>query len=141
MSLLLYNIIQQEGGEIMIAKTFGNFFKQKRISRGLTLREFCRIYELDPGNISKVERGLTKPPQSKESLAKYAAMLGIKEDSEEWREFSDLAATSAGKLPDDVISNEEIMNALPVLFRTARNESLNEETLIKLVSTIKKDLR
>ena len=41
----------------------------------------------------------------------------------------------------DVISNEEIMNALPVLFRTARNESLNEETLIKLVSTIKKDLR
>lgn len=125
----------------MIAKTFGNFFKQKRISRGLTLREFCRIYELDPGNISKVERGLTKPPQSKESLAKYAAMLGIKEDSEEWREFSDLAATSAGKLPDDVISNEEIMNALPVLFRTARNESLNEETLIKLVSTIKKDLR
>ena len=36
----------------MIAKTFGNFFKQKRISLGLTLREFCRINELDPGNIS-----------------------------------------------------------------------------------------
>jgi len=125
----------------MIAKTFGNFFKQKRISLGLSLRELCRIYEVDPGNISKLERGLAKPPQSQEMLAKYAAMLKIEEDSEEWREFSDLAATSAGKIPDDVISNEEIMNALPVLFRTARKESLNKETLMKLVSSIKKELR
>ena len=125
----------------MIAKTFGNFFKRKRINLGLTLREFCRIHELDPGNISKLERGLAKPPQTKGSLAKYAAMLKIENDSEEWPEFSDLAATSAGKLPEDVISNEEIMNALPVLFRTARKESLNEETLTKLVSAIKKDLR
>ncbi len=125
----------------MIAKTFGNFFKQKRINLGLTLREFCRIHELDPGNISKLERGLAKPPQSQGSLAKYAAMLKIENDSEEWRNFSDLAATSAGKLPEDVISNEEIMNALPVLFRTARKESLNGETLTKLVSAIKKDLR
>ena len=68
-------------------------------------------------------------------------MLKIKENSEEWREFADLAATSAGKLPEDVIANEEIMNALPVLFRTARKENLNEETLMKLVSAIKKDLR
>ncbi|MDD5095716.1 MAG: helix-turn-helix transcriptional regulator, partial [Dehalococcoidia bacterium] len=118
----------------MIAKTFGNFFKQKRINLGLTLREFCRIHELDPGNISKLERGLAKPPQSQETLAKYGAMLKIENDSEEWREFSDLAATSAGKLPEDVISNEEIMNALPVLFRTARKESLTEETLTKRVS-------
>ena len=125
----------------MIAKTFGNYFKQRRIGLGLTLREFCRIHELDPGNISKLERGLSKPPQSKELLDKYAAMLQIKEDSEEWREFSDLAATSAGKLPEDVISNEEIMSALPVLFRTVRNESLNEENLMKLVSAIKKGLR
>ena len=125
----------------MIAKTFGNFFKQKRISLDLTLREFCRIHELDPGNISKLERGLSRPPQSKESLAKYAAMLRIKKGSEEWREFSDLAATSAGKLPEDMISNEEIMSALPVLFRTARNESLNVESLMKLVIAIKKDLR
>jgi transcriptional regulator with XRE-family HTH domain len=125
----------------MIAKTFGNYFKQKRIGLGLTLREFCRIHALDPGNISKLERGLSKPPQSQELLANYAAMLQIKEGSEEWCEFSDLAATSAGKLPEDVISNEEIMSALPVLFRTARKENLNEETLMKLVSAIKKDLR
>jgi transcriptional regulator with XRE-family HTH domain len=138
---MLYKLIQQKGGEIMIAKAFGNYFKQKRIGLGLTLREFCRIHELDPGNISKLERGLSKPPQSQESLAKYAAMLQIKESSEEWCEFSDLAATSAGKIPEDIISNEEIMSALPVLFRTARKENLNEEALVKLVSAIKKDLR
>lgn len=138
---MLCNFIQQKGGEHMIVKTFGDFFKQKRIGLGLTLREFCRINQLDPGNISKLERGLSRPPQSRELLAKYAAMLGLKKGSEEWREFSDLAATSVGKLPEDVISNHEIMKALPVLFRTARDESLNEDTLKKLISAIKKDLR
>ena len=35
---------------------FGNFFKEKRIEKGHTLREFCKIYHLDAGNISKMER-------------------------------------------------------------------------------------
>ena len=36
--------------------TFGEFFKQKRIVLGMTLRQFCAENGLDPGNISKIER-------------------------------------------------------------------------------------
>ncbi len=70
-----------------IAKTFGELFKTKRISNGLTLREFCRINGFDPGNVSKIERGLFQPPQSKEMLLKYAVALEIKEGTEEWLDF------------------------------------------------------
>lgn len=124
-----------------IAQTFGNFLKQKRIERGLTLREFCRVNEMDPGNISKIERGLLPPPQTKEILVKYAAALGIKEGTDDWLLFCDLAVTSAGKIPPDIVSNEEVMNALPVLFRTVRKEKLDEKDLEELVKAIKRELR
>jgi transcriptional regulator with XRE-family HTH domain len=124
-----------------ISKSFGELFKTKRISNGLTLREFCRINGFDPGNVSKIERGLFQPPQSKEMLLKYATALGIKEGSEDWLSFCDLAITSAGKLPDDVVTNQELMTALPVLFRTVRNKKLDEEGLEKLIKSIERELR
>ena len=124
-----------------IAQTFGKFFKQKRVERGLTLREFCRVNEKDPGNISKIERGLLPPPQTKEILIEYAAALGIKEGTDDWLLFCDLAVTSAGKIPPDIVSNEEVMNALPVLFRTVRKEKLDEKDLEKLVKAITRELR
>ena len=124
-----------------VARNFGIFFKEKRRKLGLTLREFCRINGLDPGNISKIERGLLPPPQSKEILAKYASALGIKEGCEDWLFFYDLAKTSAGKIPPDIVSNEQIMNALPVLFRTARRKTLDEEDLRKLIESVKQELR
>ncbi len=140
---LLYKIIQQkEGGDIMtIAKNFGNFLKEKRIGQSLTLRKFCRNNGFDPGNISKIERGILPPPQSKEILFKYASALGIKEGTDDWLLFCDLAATSAGKIPLDVASNEELMNALPVLFRTVRRNTLDKQGLENLVKSIKKELR
>jgi transcriptional regulator with XRE-family HTH domain len=124
-----------------IAKTFGDLFKLKRIEKGLTLREFCRVNGFDPGNVSKIERGLFQPPQSKEMLTKYAAALGIEEGSEDWLAFCDLAIISAGKIPEDIVTNEELMNALPVLFRTVRDKTLDDEGLEKLIKSIKRELR
>jgi len=49
--------------------------------------------------------------------------------------------TSAGKLPPDIVSNDEVMNALPVLFRTVRDKNLDEEDLEKLIKAIKRELR
>ena len=101
----------------------------------------CRINGFDPGNVSKIERGLFQPPQSKEMLLKYAVAVGIDEGTEEWLTFCDLAITSAGKIPDDIITDQELMNALPVLFRTVRNKKLEKEDLGKLIKSIKRELR
>lgn len=124
-----------------VAKTFGKFFKQKRIALGLTLREFCRLNGFDPGNISKIERGLLPPPQTTDKRLQYARALGIEEGTDDWLEFCDLATTSAGKIPPDMVSNTEVMNALPVLFRSVRRKDLDEEDLKKLIESIERELR
>lgn len=123
-----------------IAQNFGALFKEKRRKLGLTLREFCRVNGLDPGNISKIERGLLPPPRGKDILKKYATALGIKEGTDDWLTFCDLAIVSAGKIPPDIVDNEQLMNALPVLFRSARERNLNEEDLKNLVESIKQEL-
>ena len=123
------------------ANTFGEFFKQKRIALGLTLREFCRIKGRDPGNISKLERGLIPPPQSHEKRLEYANDLGIKEGTDDWLEFCDLAVMGAGKIPPHITSNKELMNALPILFRSIRRKPLDEEDIRKLIESIKRELQ
>ena len=120
---------------------FGEFFNKKRRELGLTLREFCKQNSIDPGNLSKIERGLMTPPKKKEIRLKYAEALGIKENSDEWLEFYDLAELSAHRIPSDIASDEEVMNALPILFRSARGRQVSEEDLKKLIGTIRKELR
>ena len=108
---------------------------------GLTLREFCRVNGFDPGNISKIERGLLPPPQSNEKRAQYAAALGIREGNDDWLEFCDLAAISAGMIPNDLVSNSKVMKSLPVLFRSVRGKNLSKSDLRKLIESIQKELR
>lgn len=124
-----------------VNRNFGRFFKQKRIELGLTLREFCRINGFDPGNISKLERGLLPPPLTKEKRLQYANALGIKEGTDDWLTFCDLAATSAGKIPQDIACDEEVMNALPVLFRSVRRKLLDTKGLKKLIESVRRELR
>ena len=51
--------------------TFGEFFKQQRVNLKKTLRQFCAENKLDPGNISRLERGLMQPPQGSDKLEEY----------------------------------------------------------------------
>jgi transcriptional regulator with XRE-family HTH domain len=128
-----------------VASGFGEFFKKRRRDLGLTLREFCRLNGFDPGNISKIERGLIAPPQSREKRLDYAKALGIKEGTDDWLEFCDLAATSIGKIPSDIVSNHELLNALPILFRSIRvkgeDQEVEEDNLKKIIESIRKQLR
>jgi len=114
--------------------TFSNFIRTKRIAAGLTLREFCRLSGFDASNWSKVERGLLTPPQSKKILNEIATTLKIKEGSQEYKEIIDLAALSS--IPEDLIESE-ILEQLPVFFRTVRGENPTEEELKTLLNKIK----
>ena len=59
------------------SKSFGAFFRAKRKALGLTLREFCRRNGFDPGNVSRLERGLVPPPQARQLLESYAKALKL----------------------------------------------------------------
>jgi len=119
------------------AVLFGRFFKKKRLELGKTLRQFCAENHLDPGNISKLERGLLPPPTSQEKLEHYARCLRIKEGSDEWYEFFDLARASAGRIPEEILSNERLLAKLPLVFRTLRGQKLTREQLNELVEKLK----
>lgn len=123
----------------MAAKlTFGEFFKEKRIALRKTLRQFCAENKLDPGNISRLERGLMPPPQGSNKLEEYARFLEIKKGSDDWYTFFDLARIEVGRIPDELLSNETVAASLPILFRTLRGQKLSEKKLEKLVELIKK---
>src|SRR4030067_1329620 len=110
-----------KGGAEMSA-LFGEYFKKKRLEMRKTLRQFCLENGLDPGNISKIERGLLPPPQSRAKLAHYAQCLGIAEGSDEWLVFFDMARTDTGRIPEEILANKEIAAHLPLVFRTLKGQ-------------------
>lgn len=117
-------------------RTFGEFFKSKRISLNLTLRQFCEAHNLDAGNLSRIERGVSPPPKSDEKLKKYAKYLKIKEGTDDWYEFFDLAAAESGRFPSELM-DKEVLERMPVFFRTLRGKKLSKEKLDKLIKVIK----
>lgn len=119
-------------------KNFGEFVKELRIKKELTLREFCRVNGHDPGNWSKVERGLLYPPESEEILEQWAKQLGLKKGSADWFTFMDLASLTRGKIPNDILDDQKLMESVPLFFRTIRGEKPGTEELKELIRIIKK---
>ena len=117
---------------------FGELHKKLREGRCLTLRKYSQMIEQDPGNISRMERGVTPPPQSNDLLKIMAKTLGLKEKSVPWRNFFDRASIDAGRLPREVLSDQELLKSLPVLLRTLTGRKLSEEKINKLIYLIKK---
>ncbi|MBI5694257.1 MAG: helix-turn-helix transcriptional regulator [Nitrospirae bacterium] len=116
---------------------FGEFFKDKRIALGKTLRQFCQDNNLDPGNISKLERGIFPPPQSRDKLEEYANYLHIKKGTDDWYEYFDLAAAEAGRIPEELLSDDDVMEKLPILFRSLRGQKVPDKKLDELINKIR----
>jgi transcriptional regulator with XRE-family HTH domain len=101
--------------------TFGEFVREKRLAQNLSLREFCELLSFDPSNWSKVER----------------EMLKLGKGSADWHRLFDLASLSIKKIPEDVYSDEEVLEVLPVFFRTVRGDKPTPEELDKLIQLLK----
>src|SRR5262245_33849207 len=105
-----------------MATRFGDFFRQRRQALGLSLREFCRRNGFDPGNISRLERGLLAPPQSEKILESYAKVLKLEPESRDWNTLFDLAATETGRLPKKIVENPTVLEQLPKTFRSLSDQ-------------------
>jgi transcriptional regulator with XRE-family HTH domain len=116
---------------------FGEFFKARRQALGLTLREFCLKHKFDPGNLSRMERGQLAPPQHREVLERYTKALDLTSGSDDWYTFLDLAAAAKGRLPDELLEDEEVVAKLPLVFKTLRSKPLTERRLSELVKAIR----
>jgi transcriptional regulator with XRE-family HTH domain len=116
---------------------FSEMLKRLRIEKGITLREFCLSNGFDPGNYSRLERGLYPPP-SPSLLEKYAAALVVLRGSDAWLELFDLAAACRGEIPSDLMADARVVEKLPVLFRTMRAKQVSPEQLDALIDEIRR---
>ena len=70
-------------------------------------------------------------------LEKYAKALELKSGSDDWYTFFDLAAAAKGRLPEELLEDKEVVEKLPLVFRTLRGKRLTEQQLNELVKTIR----
>ncbi len=118
---------------------FGKYFAHLRRTRlGLSLRRFAEENGYDPGNLSKLERGKLPPPQRRDKLQGYAIALGLDEGTDEWIEFFDRAAAARGDIPPDLLEDDDVVERLPILFRTLRADPPSDEDLAKVIEIVRR---
>ena len=117
--------------------TFGNMLRERRKVLRLGLREFALRAEVDAGNLSKIERGKLNPPQTRDVLDRICFALEHDPSSQEAEILRDKAAAENGRLPEEIIADDEILSRMPVLLRTVHNKQLSAEQLDRLIEMIK----
>jgi len=72
-------------------------------------------------------------------LKKIASILEIR-NKEEFSEFVNMANVGAGNIPEHIMSNKDIVDALPVFFRTIGSVKPTKEELEDLIETIRRGI-
>ncbi|KKP81046.1 MAG: hypothetical protein UR81_C0008G0015 [Candidatus Levybacteria bacterium GW2011_GWB1_35_5] len=119
--------------------TFGEYFRNKRIEKKMTLRAYCSRYGFDPANISKVENDKLRPPKDGEKLKALAISLELKEGSQDWITFFDLAYQANNDIPKDIKKDaSEVIRMLPRFLRTNDNRKIDRKKLKELIAFLEK---
>ncbi|MFH1763630.1 MAG: helix-turn-helix transcriptional regulator [Gemmatimonadota bacterium] len=118
-------------------RMFGDELRARRKDLRLGLREFALRAGVDPGNLSKIERGRLTAPQSDEVLERICLALEFEPGSDGAQALKDLAAAETGRIPPEVLDDQEVMVRMPVLLRTVHNKKLGPEELDRLIEMIK----
>lgn len=117
--------------------SFGQTVKDLRIAKRKTLRQFCHEHGLDPSNWSKIERDVNPPPRDEGTLQRWARLLGLESGTDPWQDFMYQAEVSRGNIPREVMSDERLLEKLPVFLRTVRGAELTEEQLDDFIERVR----
>lgn len=116
---------------------FGEMVRERRKDLRLGLRECAMRADIDPGNLSKIERGRLPPPQDEHLLDRICLALEYEVGSTEADTLRDIAATENGRIPAEILEDEEVMSKMPVLLRTVHNKQLQAEQIEELIEMIR----
>ncbi len=117
--------------------SFGTFVRELRIEKGISMRKFAELIALDAGFWSKIERDLVPMPDNAEKMQKIAEALSIPSESPLFIEMSSLASISRKSIPDEVLSDAKLLEALPVFFRSAYGGKPTEEELDNIIKILR----
>jgi transcriptional regulator with XRE-family HTH domain len=117
---------------------FGDLVRKRRRQINLSLRSFAQLAGMDPGNASRLERGLVAAPESAHVLCRLAKALGLRPGNPDYEELMDAAAAAKGRIPTDLLADEGLASRLPMLFKTLRRKALTGEELDDLIESIRR---
>ncbi len=118
--------------------TFGQMLKKLRLDEaGIGLRAFAAMIEMQPSNLSNIERDRIAPPASSQRLDCICDALGLADSDSRRAQLFDLAANAANRIPADVADAVRKQPGVPVLVRTVANKQLSEKKLRELAEYIK----
>ena len=117
-------------------KNFGEFIKDKRTNKGISLREMASKLNIAPSYLSDIEKGRRYAPD-KEKIIEIADILGI--HSEERDLLFDLAGKSkdtvSPDLPEYIMENEKVR----VLLRKAKDKQITDDKLERIIKMLDKE--
>ena len=120
--------------------TFGEYLKQKRLDKEITLRGFAKLVDISPVYLCDLEKGRKAAP-SMEVMQKMVSKLALnKEESERFYDLAALEQTAKNPIPKDLNAflkdNRVIVSAL----RTAKDLDATDEEWQDFIDKLRKSL-
>lgn len=118
--------------------TFGEYLKQKRLDKEITLRGFAKLVDISPVYLCDLEKGRKAAP-SMEVMQKMVSKLALnKEESERFYDLAALEQTAKNPIPKDLNAflkdNRVIVSAL----RTAKDLDTTDEEWQDFIDKLRK---
>jgi transcriptional regulator with XRE-family HTH domain len=118
--------------------TFGEYLKQKRLDKEITLRGFAKLVDISPVYLCDLEKGRKAAP-GMEVMQKMVSKLALnKEESERFYDLAALEQTAKNPIPKDLNAflkdNRVIVSAL----RTAKDLDATDEEWQDFIDKLRK---
>lgn len=118
--------------------TFGEYLKQKRLDKEITLRGFAKLVDISPVYLCDLEKGRKAAP-SMEVMQKMVSKLALnKEESERFYDLAALEQTAKNPIPKDLNAflkdNRVIVSAL----RTPKDLDATDEEWQDFIDKLRK---
>ena len=109
---------------------FGEFIKEKRQNKGITLSAFADKVGIAPAYMSDIEKSKRNAP-TQEILEKMIIVLELSDD--EANELFDLAASSKNAIAQDLKKYVSDNQKVRVALRKAKDLNLGDDEWIKII--------
>ena len=115
--------------------SFGEYVRQLRLSRQVSLRQFAKSCGFQASNYCHVENGTLNPTD--EHVRKIVDYFGVAKGSEEHRKLLDLAAEARKGVPSDLQELIQNNKLIPALLRSVEDENIGPDVLRAIIEDIK----
>lgn len=118
---------------------FGEWIREKRLSKDISLRKFSNMINISPYKWSKIERGYSKFPMVGYNMLDVELVHAIKQvlelSNEEFDRMDLLIRLH--NIENDIIVPPDFRKILPAFWCFSAYKTLSDEDINKLIETIK----